>query len=534
MKGKTIILFVLLVLGVGVVVQAQDYDSREWSWKEGRNQFADIVAGKPGAAIADLETYLQDHPGNLEVYFDLAVAYAHQGKQAKAMEMAQKALDSGLPLRRFLMGPRDVLKPLVSSRGFQQLLAQQPTVELLAGPLVGNVTDSQAWFWVRTVHEVPVKVLVSSLEAMGSVVTSAQNKTDQADDYTTVVRVNGLKPDTRYYYQLEVDGKRTDHTWSFRTHPATGQSAKFSIAFGGGAAYEPNYEYMWNTIASHQPAAMLMLGDNVYIDHPTMPDVQRHCYYRRQLVPEWRALTAQTPVYAIYDDHDFTTDDGWGGPAIDTPPWKRNVWKVFRQNWNNPSYGGGPEHPGCYFDFTIADVHFIMMDCRYYRTDPHTEHPSMIGPVQKAWLFKTLQSSDATLQVLVSSVPWAFGTKPGSLDTWEGFKDEREEIFSFIEAHHINGVVLLSADRHRSDAWRIERKEGYPFYEFESSRLTNIHLHKLMPGRLFGYNAKRSFGLVTFDTTRPDPVVSYSIYNIDNQLIDKLTLHKSEISFPEK
>lgn len=534
MLRKTGFFMVVLLVGWTVGLRAQDYDSREWSWKEGRDQFADIVAGKPEEAIRDLENYLQDHPGNLEVFFNLAVAYAREGKPDQAMAMTDKALESGLPLERFLAGPRDILQPLVDLPAFQRLLDQHKDIELLHGPLLGNVTGTGAWFWVRTLHEVPVKVLVSASEDMRSVVASAQNRTDQADDFTTVIRVNRLKPETRYYYRLEVDGELMNRTRSFRTHPVTGQSARFSIAFGGGAAYEPDYEYMWDTIASHGPAALLMLGDNVYIDHPTLPAVQRHCYYRRQSVSKWRALTSRTPVYAIYDDHDFTTDDGWGGPAIDTPAWKRNVWQVFQQNWNNPSYGGGPEHPGCWFDFTIGDVHFIMLDCRYYRTDPHIDNPSMIGPVQKAWLFQTLQSSGAAFQVLVSSVPWAYGTKPGSLDTWEGFKSEREEILSFIAQHRINGVVLLSADRHRSDAWRIDRKEGYPFYEFESSRLTNIHLHRLMPGRLFGYNAKRSFGLVTFDTTQPDPVVSYEIYNIDNQLIDKLTLRKSEISFPGK
>ena len=84
--------------------------------------------------------------------------------------------------------------------------------------------------------------------------------------------------------------------------------------------------------------------------------------------------------------------------------------------------------------------------------------------------------------------------------------------------------MLLSADRHRSDAWKIERPNGYPLYEFESSRLTNQHFHELMPDALFGYNEKQSFGLLTFDTTKPDPTVTYQIVNIDNEIVNELTI----------
>ena len=60
---------------------------------------------------------------------------------------------------------------------------------------------------------------------------------------------------------------------------------------------------------------------------------------------------------------------------------------------------------------------------------------------------------------------------------------EREAIFSFINENKINGVVLISADRHRSDAWRIAREDGYAFYEFSSSKLTNVHTHRRAPGK---------------------------------------------------
>ena len=154
----------------------------------------------------------------------------------------------------------------------------------------------------------------------------------------------------------------------------------------------------------------------------------------------------------------------------------------------------------------------------------------MLGPAQKAWLFDHLKRSRATSKVVASPVAWSFNTKGDSLDTWNGFRDERNEIFDFLAENELDGVVLLSADRHRSDARRIDRPNGYSLYEFESSQLTNTNPHRLVPGAIFGYNEKQSFGLLRFDTTKVDPTVTFEIISIDNETIHSLTLKKSDLS----
>ena len=183
---------------------------------------------------------------------------------------------------------------------------------------------------------------------------------------------------------------------------------------------------------------------------------------------------------------------------------------------------------------SIADVDFIHLDGRYYRMNPKGEHsiaPSMLGETQKKWLFEQLKNSKATFKVICSPVPVADGTKPGSVDTWVGFKEEREELFSFIENNKIEGIIFLSADRHRSDAWKIKRENGYDYYEFQSSRLSNIHMHEIRPESLFGYNEKCSFGIIDINTLSDDPTISYSIFSIDNELIHKITVMKSQLIF---
>jgi alkaline phosphatase D len=203
--------------------------------------------------------------------------------------------------------------------------------------------------------------------------------------------------------------------------------------------------------------------------------------------------------------------------------------QLQKENWNNPSYGDA-DWPGCWYKFSMGDVDFFMLDCRYYRTNPFADERTMLGPVQKKWLLTELKNSKATFKVLASAVAWADGAKPGSRDTWEGFPEEREEIFSLIEQSAIDGVVLLSADRHRSDIRKISRPDGYQMYDFMNSRLTNIHTHEFVPGALFEYNEKCTFGLLTFDASKTDSQLTYETINIDGESVNSFKLSKKMLS----
>jgi alkaline phosphatase D len=448
-----------------------------------------------------------------------------QRQDVPAAERAARiALEQGLPFARLVAGPRYQLQPLYETAWYKQQVAQHSAVSLLHGPMVGRVTDHSAAIWVRTAAAAEVQVNVAGRPS--SVAASSA-----ASDFTAVVTVDSLAPATRYDYEVLVDGKKVDaEQTTFETFPAQGQPARFRVAFGGGAGYLPDQEYMWDTIRAHQPLAMLMLGDNVYIDQPEHTLCQHYCYYRRQTRPEWRRLVASTAIFSIYDDHDFGTDDCVAGPAIDTPPWKRSVWNLFRQNWVNPGYGGGEANPGCWYDFHVGDVHFIMLDGRYYRDE---QGRSMLGDVQKKWLLDTLEKSRGTFKVLASPVPWTAGIKPGSRDAWDGFAREREEIFSFIESHRIAGVFLIAADRHRTDLRRTVRDHGYDLWELESSRLTNRHLHEVVktPGLIWGYNDTCSFALMSFDTTAADPMVKFACVSIDGDTIHEYELPVSALRY---
>jgi len=488
-----------------------------------------IVDGKEKQAIVALREIVTIVPRDGESQYMLAVAYAADGQLQAAVASVDKALKLGIPRSRFLGGTKTGLEPLRNMKAFQALFAD--AAPLVHGPMLGQNTGTGISIWVRTTSACSVKVAIRERGNSNSVANGA-DKSQAASDYTAVVRVDGLLANHDYEYTLTLGDKQLPEVYKFRTLAEKHQQTKFRVAFGGGAGFVPANEYAWNTIGEQRPDVLMLLGDNTYSDAPEMPEMQHYCYYRRQSRPEFRRLVSQVPVYTIWDDHDFGTNDCQGGPLVEEPYWKVPVWNVFKNNWVNPKYGNGGVQPGCWYDYYVGNVHFIMIDGRTYRDlRPSDESlPTMLGPVQTSWLKRTIKESSGVFTVLVSPVPWVFGAKGNSKDTWNGFKQERNDIFDVVNQSGKSGVLLMSADRHRSDLWKIQREGMYPLYEFNSSRLTNQHVHPEMAAAEFSYNKKQSFGIVEFDTTASDPTVEYRIINIDGKQIHSRQIARSEIT----
>ena len=496
--------------------------------RRGQRQLLEILAGNMDEAIALAEFRLDEDATDAESWFILAVAHTVVGEVGRAMECVEKALENGMALSRFLAGPRALLRPLTESPSFRAV-AKEKGDGLVHGPMLGSVTSEGARFWFRTVEEDVVEV--RCYDPSGQLAGRASNRADAGADYTVVVTVEGLNSDTTYRYEALVNGAPVLRDLHFRTYPQKGSPGSFKIGIGGCAGYTPKYEYMWSTLAGRQLRALLLLGDNVYINMPEMPgSFHGYTYYRRQSQSDFRKLGHSTALYAIWDDHDSATDDVWMGPYRDRPIWKQPMVEVFQRNWVNPG-GGELDWPGCWFQFSLGDVEIFMLDGRTYRTNPHKPEKTMLGPVQKQWLLEGLKASTATFKVIASPVAWVSAAKPGSKDTWNGFVEEREEIFQFLSQNRIEGALLLSGDRHRTDFWINNRQGDYPLYEMSSSRLTNIHTADLMPGAVFGYNEKPSFGILNFQTGLEDPEMRFEIVNIDDEEIYARTIKLSELSY---
>ena len=541
MKNKrsslVIVVFILICNSLFTIAQEHvQFDLETWRHKMNREEYAKIFTGDTDDAIKNMLAYRKEHPDVAEDLYGLSVAYFSEDDFNKGEIFFEKAIGEGIPIERFMAGPRKILKPLYQSKIFKELLKNR---ELIHGPMTGAVTKNSAKVWVRTLNESSFKVKVANTPELTNIIGIFSGQTTESADYTGFAEISGLKPNTQYFYSVEINGNSSAKVASFKTFPEKEDSTILRIAFGGGAFYNPKREYIWNVIAEQKPYFFLGMGDNVYIDHPDLPDVQKFCYYQRESSEPFRAMLKTVPYYSVWDDHDFGVNDSYGGAEKFKPAWKTKVLNVYKENTVNPYYGGGDENPGIWYDFSMGDIDFFMIDTRYYRTPSFVENnganANMLGKVQMQWLKKELKKSTATFKVIVSSIPWSDGAKDvmeGRFDTWRGYPKERAEIFDFLSDNKIEGVVLLSADRHRHDAWKHKRPGDYSLYEFTSSRLTNIHYHELRKDALFGYNENCGFGIIEFNTAAKQPYLVFKIININNELIDQIRIYLHQLQTP--
>jgi alkaline phosphatase D len=409
-----------------------------------------------------------------------------------------------------------------------EALVDKHDLKLFNGPMLGVVTPTSARIWIRTAGPATFQVVVGDYISE-PVTTTAES------DFTGIATLEGLESFTEYRYSVILDGEQIeDESFRFKTYPEPGMAESYTIAFGACARYVPKNEGIWRRMAGTKPMAYLGLGDNVYIDATERRDVQRLHYYRRMLREEYREFIAQTAMYAIWDDHDIGENDCAGGPGLEKA-WKLLNLNVFKQNWNNPFYSHDPQTPGVWHSFTMGDVEFFMLDGRFYRTDTKDKTDTtktMLGAEQKQWLLDSLKQSTAKFKVLCSGTMWHDLADKGGADSWAGrrFRSERDEIFDLINDEAINGVVLLSGDRHRTELWKTERPRGYPLYEFLSAKVTNEHTHDVRKQAEWSYNEGNFWGELDFDFSKPDPLLTLNAINQDGELVGSSSFTLSELS----
>lgn len=177
------------------------------------------------------------------------------------------------------------------------------------GPMLGNISESGASVWIRTLN--PAKVEVE-LNVDGEKKSFGPVKSTAGSDMTSIVWIDGLKPGTEYPYRVLVDGKPIDipDNATINTLPGKVELPDFRIAFG-------TCFHRWGlgnmkqseAILSRKPMAMLLGGDIGVQDRLNNTAMHRADYFLRDLFPAWQKLVAAMPVYATWDDHDYFDND---------------------------------------------------------------------------------------------------------------------------------------------------------------------------------------------------------------------------------
>ncbi|MFC8507076.1 alkaline phosphatase D family protein [Streptomyces sp. NPDC057411] len=347
-----------------------------------------------------------------------------------------------------------------------------------------------------------------------------------AGDHTVKADVRGLRPATSYWFRFTAGGVASP-TGRTRTAPAA-DSAAPGVRFGvvSCANWEAGYFSAYRHLAARTDLdAVLHLGDYVY-EYATgaYPDAKyvvrrhepaheivsladyrvRHGKYKTD--PDLQALHAAHPVVAIWDDHEFA-NDAWSGGAENHTPGAEGAWADRVAAAKRAYFEWMPVRTsteGTVFRRLrfgrLADLH--LLDLRSFRSkqagvgsgkvdDPER---SITGRAQLDWLKSGLSSSDATWQLVGTSVmisPVAFGSLPAHLleplaellglpkegiavnvDQWDGYTDDRRELLRHLTDRGIRNTVFLTGDIHM--AWANDVPVTAATYPLSASAATEF------------------------------------------------------------
>ncbi len=191
------------------------------------------------------------------------------------------------------------------------------------------------------------------LQITQPIVASAEN------DYCVNVTIEGLNPNSFYYYQVLVDGEPVDYDgYPILTAPTDEMRTKFSIGFGSGArAHKDGLQAIWLQVQNARPHAFFWLGENEAFSG-LAPEFQAEEYRKQRSVPFLQPLLRSIPQLST-----------WDAPAALAQDELAESLEIFQRYWPNPSFGT-EQAPGSYFTYNYGRVDFFFLDTFSYPTRP--------------------------------------------------------------------------------------------------------------------------------------------------------------------
>lgn len=412
----------------------------------------------------------------------------------------------------------------------------------LHGVASGDPTPRRVVIWTRVSgaeggESVTVRWRVVAAEgerAAGNGQTLARPESD----WTVRVDVGGLRPNTEYAYDFEVDGERSPKGRT-RTLPE-GDVALTRFAQVSCAKLNAGHFNAYARLAERDDIAFVLhLGDWIYEASQTPPASQtpskdigrpfeplhecrtladyrtRYAQYRRD--PDVQAVSAAHPFIATVDDHEFA-DGAWREGATEhredrDGPWAARRAAAFQahEEWLPLRRPDAADPERVYRSVSLGSLaELFLLDTRTMRDEPvpppalSRQGRTALGPRQKAWLLDGLASSTARWRLLgnpsVMARTWndalpeamrkalvkvklidADGTGP-DYDQWDGYPQERREVLRFIGELEVPNVVVLSGDVHVGLAAELAEDPHMPpvAVEFVNTSLTSQNLDDKM------------------------------------------------------
>ncbi len=259
----------------------------------------------------------------------------------------------------------------------------------------------------------------------------------EVSDGVARLHATELSPSTDYTYSFVVDGQRAT-TWAgdVRTFP-DGATDDITIAVSS-CARTGSSGQVFDAIRDVGADLYVISGDAHYsnIDRNDT-DAFGRAYDRVLTAPSQAALYRSTPIAYVWDDHDYSGNDGDANAA--SRPAARSAYERAVPHYELNSTTTINQA------FSIGSVRMVLLDTRSARQPGVT----MLGDEQLDWLRNELLTSadQHDLVIIVSPTPW-IGAASATSDSWAGFADERAELSQFIADNELDNLMIVGGDAH--------------------------------------------------------------------------------------
>jgi len=290
------------------------------------------------------------------------------------------------------------------------------------------------------------------------------------------IKLESLNPNTKYFYSFifaqsssfdsqtfaQIYLEQTPQEFSFHTLGAAFSPYNFTFASSSCADTGSNSS-IFTTLKNLDLQFFLHLGDLHYMNiHENEPERFYDAYYKVFSSKTQKPFLQSTPIFYVWDDHDFGPDNSNGtSPArpASTTAYKKFVPYDTLKNYLPidissvslddylPPEPSGPY--GIFRSFVVGRCLFIMMDLRSFKDIKPLD---VLGPEQTVWLENQLKFAGKNPHILqaflISSFSWIH--IDGKTE-WRPYKDVQEQISGWIEEYiYGNGkqIMMISGDAH--------------------------------------------------------------------------------------
>lgn len=361
--------------------------------------------------------------------------------------------------------------------------------------------------------------------------------------------LTGLDQKATYLLRLKNRDNKLLDTRSFRTLTTPDQSLRIAIASCMDDA-SLGESQIWSELNALKPQLIWMIGDNVYGDWQNgrplgapSPDVlwQRFVETREKL-SIFREF-ALTPIFAIWDDHDYGINDG-----DQTNPSRIKALEIFQALFGRPKNNAQVSKGfGAGYSVEVNDHRFIFLDGRSFRS-PNQRPPickkvpdhfackkpsrltrgpdadiTHLGRDQNEWLFDQLRQAKSSNQLawLIKGDQFFGGYHP--FESFEG--SHPKDFAAFLKRLKASNYrpLFVSGDRHISEVMQLPST----FIGQTSFELTSSPIHaKVFPSDRKTFGNPLAIEYVA-------ELHNFLVVDTPTQLSDKMTI-KVEAYAPEK